>query len=227
MRWHGDNQLVITTNNGAESFVKQTRNDGGNVVGAVGPVLKFMLQQVENESSTSWQASALREPTRAQWQKADRFQRLFGTSKVLTVPKMGGGVWYIAMGRATGEKTFSVKIQTSQTQHFSLQKSFLDDIFLTRGDEVEKRPNVTPFKAKAAGKVMDCLSSGDPITVEQLKIFEEMRIFCESWCSCLAFAPTGFCHHRCLLGSWGTPKNPAFPKHINLSYKSLYLDAIF
>ena len=96
--------MVITTNNGAESFVKQTRNDGGNVVGAVGPVLKFMLQQVENESSATWQASALREPTRAQWQKADRFQRLFGTSKVLTVPKMGGGVWYIAMGRATGEQ---------------------------------------------------------------------------------------------------------------------------
>ena len=52
-----DNQLAITTNNGAESCVKQTRNDGGNVVGAVGPVLKFMLQQVENESSSSWQAN--------------------------------------------------------------------------------------------------------------------------------------------------------------------------
>ena len=170
MRRHSDHQVAITTNNGAESCVKQTRNDGGNVVGAVGPVLKCMLQQVENESSACWEASALREPTRAQWHKADAFQRLIGTSKVQTVPKMGGGVWYVANARATG-------------------------------DDIASRPTVTLRAAKAAAKVMDCLAGGDPIAVEQLKVFDETRVFTESWCSCLAFAPTGFCHHRCLLGS--------------------------
>ena len=165
VRRHDDNQVAITTNNRAESCVKGTRNDGGNVVGAVGPVLKFMLLQVENESSTCWDASALREPTRAQWHKADAFQRLIGTSKVQSVPKLGGGFWYITSARATG-------------------------------DDIASRPPVTLRAARAAAKVMDCLAGGDPITVEQLKVFDETRVFTQRWCSCLAFAPTGFCHHR-------------------------------
>ena len=109
-----------------------------------------MLQQVENESSA--------------------FQRLIGTSKVQSVPKLGGGFWYVTSARATG-------------------------------DDIASRPPVTLRAARAAAKVMDCLAGGDPITVEQLKVFDETRVFTQSWCSCLAFAPTGFCHHRCLLGS--------------------------
>ena len=67
------------------------------------------------------------------------------------------------------------------------------------------RPVVGKAAAKAAAKVMDCLAGGDPITVEQLKVFDEMRVFSDSWCSCLAFAPTGFCHHRCLPNHLGVP----------------------
>jgi hypothetical protein len=70
------------TNNGAESCVKNTRADAGNVVGSVGETLAFLLQQVEHVSSNEYHVEADRPIPAKQWHKASSFRNLFGTNKI-------------------------------------------------------------------------------------------------------------------------------------------------
>ena len=70
------------TNNGAESCVKNTRSDAGNVVGSVGEIMAFLLAQVESVSKDHWDPKAARKVDGALWQRASAFSTLFGTAWV-------------------------------------------------------------------------------------------------------------------------------------------------
>ena len=52
--------MAPCTNNGAESCVKNTRVDAGNLVASVGEVLKFVLQQVEHVSLNEFDPNEMR-----------------------------------------------------------------------------------------------------------------------------------------------------------------------
>ena len=91
--------VVPGTNNGAESCVKNTRADAGNVVGSVGETLAFLLQQVEHVSNNAFDSQAVRPIGEALWQRAMDFKQLFKTNKIRDVPH-GTGTHYCCAPRS-------------------------------------------------------------------------------------------------------------------------------
>ncbi|CAE7659964.1 unnamed protein product, partial [Symbiodinium sp. CCMP2592] len=87
--WHlavaADLASAPSTNNAAESTIKYTRQDAGNVVGSVGETLNFMLEQVEVATKAHFDPTAPRHVDAQLWQKAASFQSLFGTDKIRSV----------------------------------------------------------------------------------------------------------------------------------------------
>ena len=83
--WHiGASHGVVApgTNNGAESCIKNTRIDAGNVVGSVGETMDFLLSQVEVVSKDAWDPNAIRKIDAALWRRAAAFSTLLNTPKV-------------------------------------------------------------------------------------------------------------------------------------------------
>ena len=76
--------IAPSTNNGAESCIKNTRVDAGNVVGSVGETLSFLLSQVESVSQNLFDPSS-RQIDASLWRRAAAFSTLFNAEQVRSV----------------------------------------------------------------------------------------------------------------------------------------------
>ena len=117
--------IAPSTNNGAESCVKNTRIDAGNVVASIGEVVAFLLSQVEAVSSNKFDASAVRVTPRAIWHRAAAFSSHIGTQLVRKVDQ-DGQPWYVCSPRKdpTGEDVGNRKVLSMAAQQV-LSKPFV------------------------------------------------------------------------------------------------------
>lgn len=88
-----------STNNGAESSIKQVKFLSGGVVGSVADVLAFAIERVESLSLDEWDPDKKRPINRALWQRAAAFSAVIGQNKVRQV-SVGGVPYYVASARA-------------------------------------------------------------------------------------------------------------------------------
>ena len=70
------------TNNAAESCIKNTRADAGNVVASIGEVMQFILEQAKHVSLKAFDPAAARPVESKLWLWAMSFSSLFNTDKV-------------------------------------------------------------------------------------------------------------------------------------------------
>jgi hypothetical protein len=165
--------MAPTTNNGAESCIRNTRNDAGNVVGSVGATLDFLLQQVQHVSDNSFDPKATRKIENSLWQRAHLFSGLFGTDKIRVV-NHDARVFYCCQPRQDP-----------------------DD------DNVCNRAAITQGRAASMAKAFLKQLKGEETAMEQLLGFtgpEGVRVFGFHqdlpFCSCPAFCdPVRSCFH--------------------------------
>ena len=78
--------IVPSTNNGAESCIKNTRIDAGNVVGSVGETLSFLLSQVESVSQNLFDPSS-RQIDASLWRRAAVFSTVQYRASSVRLPR--------------------------------------------------------------------------------------------------------------------------------------------
>ena len=166
--------VAPSTNNGAESCIKNTRFDVGNVVGSVGETVAFLLSQVEAVSRTDYDPDEPRDIERALWHRAAAFSTLFKTDKVRPVP-VDGQTYYCCAPRAVVEDVcdrpvLSGKRAAALVQAFARQ----------RVGGVTSADQLCQFVGPSGARVFGIGSAGP-------------------FCSCLAFSHPRHCLHTLAL----------------------------
>lgn len=123
--WHlgasestSDDTVAPGTNNGAESCVKNTRFDAGNVIGSVGETLAFLLQQVEHVANNKFDPKAARPIEESLWKKAVLFKGMFNSTKIQSV-RHGLSTLYCCSPRADPEDHNVCHRESISRQHAS------------------------------------------------------------------------------------------------------------
>ena len=71
--------VVPGTNNGAESCIKHTRRDAGNVVGSIAETMAFILQHIETVSLNACTVQCVRRVDDSGMERAMPCNNVFGT----------------------------------------------------------------------------------------------------------------------------------------------------
>jgi len=165
--------MAPTTNNAAESCIRNTRNDAGNIIASVGATLDFLLQQVQAVSDNAFDPKASRQIPETLWRKAYLFSSLFGTDRIQHV-KRDGRPFYCCQPRQDRQ-----------------------------GDDVCDRPPISARRAAVMAEAYVQQLKGEETTVARLLEFngaEGVRVFGyhngRPFCSCPAFCNPGrLCFH--------------------------------
>ena len=117
--------IAPSTNNGAESCIKNTRSDAGNVVGSVGETLAFLLSQVESVSRDKWDPEAARKIDESLWRRAVAFSTLFGSPHIRKVPGSSQPTYCCAPRADPSSDDVCSRVDISQSYAEAMVRAFM------------------------------------------------------------------------------------------------------
>ena len=160
------------TNNGAESCVKYTRADAGNVVASIGETLRFVLEQVKHTSMKAFNPAAARPTEDKLWLRAMAFSSLFNTDKV---KPSGHDGWKLYCCNAREDED---------------------------SEDVSLRKPISTTRAETMARAFVALQKGGSATLASIRRFtgpNGVRVFGirggDPFCTCPSFSPFHRCFH--------------------------------